>query len=286
MAGWQAKKFQLPNHNFETTAIKFETGRAGLCYHGSTIWNDVGGGWEGFIASDWDMVWKEGKPCAFKELPPDMRIACPACGATIHPDDAECGQCGIIFDKMKDAPEEPDEPDELESPEKASRSRLVNFSLGVAGLVVAGLLIYSVFKPEPPQPTPVQATSTQKHAADTRHKQSSRQPDAYSYSGPATRDRGGYDYSSDTGDNFEEDITVEQEDYYNYINLDDPETAHQQLVEATQELNKEALRIKEALLTATTSEEKRQAEIDKMRYDQKAIQLSQIVKAFNARNEE
>ena len=285
MVGWQAKKFQLPNHNFETIAIKFENGRAGLCYHGSTIWNDEGGGWEAFIASDWDMVWKEGNLCSFKELPPDMRIMCPACGAKIHPDDVECRQCGIIFDKMKDTPEEIEKPDESEIPEESGRSKVVNFSLAGVGLIVAGLLLYSLFKSEPPQPVPVQATSVKKQAVDTPHKQSPRQPDEYRYSGPAT-DRRGTDDSSSAGDISEEDLaTVEQEDYYSYINLDDPETAHQQLMEATQELNKEGLRIKDALLIATTPEEKRQAEIDKMRYEQKAFQLGRIVKAFNAMNE-
>ena len=285
MVGWQAKKFQLPNHNFETIAIKFENGRAGLCYHGSTIWNDEGGGWEAFIASDWDMVWKEGKPCSFKELPPDMRIMCPACGAKIHPDDAECGQCGIIFDKMKDAPEEPENPEEPPVPGETRRFRFVNICLTGVGLIVAGLLLYNVFKPESPQPTPDQSTAARKTAVDTRHKQTSGQPDAYQHSGTEPASRGGDYGSSDSGDNFEEEVSIGQEDYYSYINLDDPETAHQQLMEATQALNEEALRVKDVLLTATTPDEKRQAEIEKMRYEQKAVQLSKVVRAFNARND-
>jgi transcription initiation factor TFIIIB Brf1 subunit/transcription initiation factor TFIIB len=284
MSGWEARKLQLPNHNFETVAIKFNDGRAGLCYHGSAIWNDQSGGWESFIADDWNTVWKDGKPCQFKDLPPDMRIACPVCGAKIHPDDMECGQCGIIFDKMKDAPEEPEQKeDHTEEKKETRRSRVVDFSLAGVVLIIAGVLLYNVFKPDPPQSAPARPTTAQEQAAGSDQGQPSGS-DAYDYSQAEQDYSADYDESSDTGGEDLEPITVEKIDYYSHIDLDNTETAHQQLMEATQELNQEAQQVREALVAAATPEEKRQAALDKIRYEQKSVQLSQMIKAFNAMN--
>lgn len=283
MSGWEARKFQLPNHNFETIAIKFEGGRAGLCYHGSTIWNDEGGGWESFIADDWNAVWKDGKPCPFRGLPPDMRIACPVCGAKITPDDMECGQCGIIFDKMKAAPEAPDQADPIEEKKETRRSKVVDFSLAGAVLIIAGVLLYSVFKPQPPPPESEQAIPAQAQAFDSDQGQSS-SPDPYEYSRTEPSYPAAYDEPSDNGEDYQEEITVEEKDYYGHINLDNPETAYQQLKDATQSLNQEAQKVRDAVLVAATPEEKRQAESDKIRYEQKAMQLSRLVKQFNAMN--
>ncbi len=289
MAGWQAKKFQLPNHNFETTAIKFEDGRIGLCYHGSTIWQHASGGWEDFIDSDWKKVWKEGTPCGFKDLPADMRIACPVCGAPIKPDDVECSQCGIIFDKMKAEPVVEEEP-ETEEPEETRRSKLVDLSLALVVLVIAGIFVYNAFlKPEPPPAPPVAQEQVGEQPAAAAYDQPAGQTDVYQarHRTEADTDSG---YEEDAARNTEEEYVdpaeVEVEDYYRNINLDDPETAHHQLLEATNQLNQEAEAIRKALATASTPEEKRQVRIDKIRYDRKALQLSELIKEFNARNEE
>lgn len=288
MVGWEAKKFQLPNHNFETIAIKFESGRVGLCYHGSTIWKDEGGGWEDFIAADWKTVWKEGRPCSFKDLPPDMRIACPVCGAKIQADDRECGQCGIIFDKMKEVPEEPGQPDVPEEPEETRRSKMVDFSLAGVILIVAALILYTtVFKPPAPEQAPKTERPAAEEVADIPQDDSFNSPDVYRYSPPEPADSG---YATDgesvpeVPEEVEEEITVREKDYYRYINLDDPDTAHRQLMEAAQELNQEATKISNAFSSASTAEEKRQAQIDKIIYEQKSRQLSGLVQAFNARN--
>jgi hypothetical protein len=287
MAKWQAKKLQLPNHNFETTAIKFEDGRVGLCYHGSVIWEDQGGGWEDFVAADWSTVWKEGKPCSFNDLPPGMRIACPVCGGKISPKDRECSKCGIVFEKMKAEPvkTEPAVPVPQES-EKKSRSRLVDVSLAVFALVIVGGVVFYALKPAPsespsstPPPAEEQSVSDRSQPSVTRAESSRERAST-------RREEAATESQSETlvYEPGEPMMAASEEQYYSHINLDDPETARKQLEEETRRINEEAAQVQQELAEAVTPEEKQQARENKYRYDQKAIQLSELIRAFNSRN--
>lgn len=281
MAKWQAKKFQLPNHNFETTAIKFDDGRSGLCYHGSAIWDD-GGGWEDFIESDWNEVWKKGRPCSFQDLPPDMRIACPACGAKIQPEDAECSKCGVIFSKIKEEPVKTKTPEE--SATETPPSKMLNIGLVSLVLIIAGFFIYSVLKPEPQTPPrPGEPTETQPFTGDAER--------AFSQS------EGSQDIPTDQSDiaagdennslpTEPESEAMEPEQSYSHIDLDDLETAGRQLQEEIAGLNQEGVQINETLNNpASTPEELQQARNNKVRYEHKARELGQLIKEFNARNQ-
>ncbi|MEW6078572.1 MAG: hypothetical protein AB1724_12215 [Thermodesulfobacteriota bacterium] len=285
MAKWQAKKLQLPNHNFETTAIKFEDGRVGLCYHGSVIWEDQGGGWEDFVAADWSTVWKEGTPCSFNDLPPDMRIACPVCGGKISPKDRECTKCGIVFEKMKGEPVKTESaaPVPQES-EKKSRPRLVDVSLAVFALLIVGGVVFYTLKPAPSEPPSSTPPPAEEQSVSDRSQPPVTRPERSRERAPISNEEVATESQSETlANDPEEPIAVPEEQYYSHINLDDPETARGQLEEETRRINEEAAQVKEELAAAVTPEEKQRARENKYRYDQKAIQLSELIREFNAR---
>ena len=286
MAKWQAKKFQLPNHNFETTAIKFEDGRVGLCYHGSVIWDDESGGWEAFIATDWGTVWKEGKPCSFKELPPEMRIACPACGGKLSPADKECAKCGVVFEKMKEEPA-PTEPavSAVQETEGKPRSRILDAGLAAGALLIAGLFVFYALKPEPPQTAAPSTAPTEEQAVTVRSEPAVSRPERARDQAPVQTEATEAESPSEAPASVPESspVPAPEEQFYSHINLDDPEKARAQLEEESKRLNEEAVRIQQALVDAGTPEEKQRAREDKSRYDQKAIQLSDLIREYNAR---
>jgi len=290
MPGWQAKKFQLPNHNFETTAIKFEDGRAGLCYHGGTLWDDDGGGWEEFIAADWNTVWKEGRPCGFKGLPPDMRIMCPACGAKIRANDQECPKCGVIFEKIKTGAEPPRAPvaSQAARATPTPRSKMLDIGLLGVGLLIAGFFAYSLFKPEPPSRlplAPVEETASSLPPETPARQAQTNYEMPPPYQPPETAVDGQDASSSSVPEVAAEFDDFDAETYYRHIDLDEPQTAHRLLQEASQRLNEEAALIQKEMISAKTPLEVARTREKKKRYEEKVLALSRLIKEYNARAE-
>lgn len=283
MVGWTAKRYKLPNQNFEATAIRFEDGGVGLCYHGTTIWQEGDSRWDESVRQDWQTIWKYGRICSFSELPADMRRTCPKCGQEINPDDQECPNCGVIFSKARaDTEGDPTESGLTTGEDQADRphSRIIDLALIIVALIIAGLILFYLFRPQAPEePRPSRSIPAEQNVREA--------PPASSETSPSgIPDQPEHPVSSPAETPADESQPASSEKFYSHINLDDQAAAREELQKAIAKIKAERREIEEEQARVDISTEERKAlERATDRHNARLIELKKLISAYNERYE-
>jgi len=286
MSGWTAKKYKLPNMNFEATAIRFEDGVVGLCYHGTTIWQEGDPRWDETIQEDWQTIWKYGHPCAFADLPADMQLTCPKCGEKISAGDRECRHCGIIFSKVLPPGGTDPAAEAVLAEEQAVRKRrsriLDGILLVVALLIVAGLGYY-FFRPGSSEAPSHSVPPSTRHALPPAKSAPADEPAAAASVPQQTGSTSGREGSVSPDNPPARQPHPPAGGFYSHINLENQAEAEAALQKEIKQIENERRRLEEAQARAETPAAKEALEKEATLYNARLTELRKIVDAYNER---
>jgi len=288
MPTWTARKYKLPNQNFEATAIRIDDGRVGICYHGSTIWQEGDKRWDESVGEDWQAIWKYGRPCAFHELPEDMRLYCPKCGTRVFKRDRECPRCGIILEKAAAAGETPatETADIPEKGEKKRRSRAMDLALVVIVLAITGSLAYKLLQPGEPESSPDKSASTVEATSPDPTQQPSpqaQQPQKI-FVNREPRKNQRQPHTADMPETSRATPTsVSPSDFYSHIDLNNQAEARATLQEEIKKIERERRQIEQARAQAETPAKKKKIREKIKVYQAKSRKLKSLIDTYNAK---
>ncbi|MFO8049015.1 MAG: hypothetical protein R6U29_08285 [Desulfosudaceae bacterium] len=290
MVGWTAKRYKLPNMNFEATAIRFEDGGVGLSYHGTTIWQEGDSRWDESVRQDWQKIWKYGRICSFSELPADMRRTCPKCGQKINPDDQECPNCGVIFSKARAATEgDPMESGLTAGEDQTDRphSRIIDLALIIVALIIAGLILFYLFRPrapeEPVRPSRSIPAEQNVREAPPASSETSLSGETSPSGIPDQTEHPPVEAPSPAETPADESQPASSEKFYSHINLDDQAAAREELQKASAKIMSERRKIEEEQARVDTTAERRALELKIETHNARLIELKKLIRTYNKR---